>query len=152
MGGVYGEINSRADFFRVLGEARALARKLLQRSPGDPTLLSINRQLEAIAGWTAGGREPTKQERKSLDMSVRAVRELSNSGDPVVDRFSTTIMELDAYFEDWPTDEQAASATDDDFFDSDEDEDDDDDEEEEDAGGEHDGPIAQPGGGPKEKS
>ena len=118
MAGVYGEINSRADFFRVLGEASRTTSMLLGRVPQDPTIQSINAQLEAVKGWTARGRQPTEEERSKLDMGVRAMRELENTGDPVMDRYVLKIYAIANYFEDWPSDEVASKATDADFFNS----------------------------------
>jgi hypothetical protein len=119
MGGVYGEINSRADFHRVLNHATAIAKRLLATNPHDPTIGAIDRQLEAIKQWTMNGRDPTVAERKSLDMGLRATRELSDTGDPTIDEFTDQVQTLHNYVEDWPTDDQAARATDEDFFDDD---------------------------------
>jgi hypothetical protein len=117
MAGVYGEINSRADFHRILGEATDVVRGILAQSPKDEVMLRIQMELEAMANWTAGGREPSEEERSSIDIGLVAVRELE--GVPWVDQnFLDKLHVLNSYFEDWPTDEQAASATDDDFFDS----------------------------------
>jgi ABC-type transporter Mla subunit MlaD len=119
MAGVYGEINSRADFFRILEDAARTSKVLQARSPQDPTIAAIDAQLDAIKHWTDGGREPTQQARKSLDMGLRATRELTETGDSTIDEFANKIQLLHNYFEDWPTDEAAAKATDDDFFEGD---------------------------------
>jgi hypothetical protein len=116
MGGVYGEIDSRADFFRILEEAAGTSKQLQARSPQDPTIAAIDAQLDAVKHWTYGGREPPAEARKSLDMGLRVTRELSETGDPAMDKFTDQVQILHNYFEDWPTDEAAAKATDDDFF------------------------------------
>jgi hypothetical protein len=123
MGGVYGDINSRAGFQALLDKAIKEGQALLGKRPGDPAIVPILRQLDAVAGWSANGRTPTKEERKSIDMGVRASRELEGDSDAY--NWTRDIYALDAYIEDWPSDEKAANATDDDFFDDDDDDDDD---------------------------
>lgn len=117
--GVYGNINSRADFFDVLKQAISDGRAILAKRPGDASIEAIVRQLEAVTKWTANGRTPTEDERESIDVAVRASREFE--GDRETYAWTRSLYALDAYIEDWPTDERAANATDDDFFDSDED-------------------------------
>lgn len=124
MGGIYGQINSRADFDALLHRATLEGRALLARRPGDPAIDPIVRQLEAVAAWSANGQKPSKDQRSSIDMGLRASRELE--GDPDTYKWTQDIFALDAYIEDWPSDEKAASATDDDFWNSDDDDDDDD--------------------------
>lgn len=122
MAGVYGKINSRADFQALLEKATKEGKSLFAKRPGDATIDSIVRQLEAVAVWTADGRIPTKEERKSIDMALRASRELE--GDSEAYNWTRDIYELDSYIADWPSDTKAANATDDDFWDSDDDDDD----------------------------
>ena len=121
MAGVYGEINSRADFFNALSDATATVSGMLKSAPGEETLAAILRQLQAIAGWTANGREPKRDERESIDIAVRASREYE--GETRMYGLTRRLYAIDSYFADWPTDERAANATDDDFFDADEDDD-----------------------------
>jgi hypothetical protein len=121
MAGVYGQIDSRKDFHRVLDEAIKAAKKFLAKSPGDDTIESIDTQLDAIRRWTAQGGTPTEDERKSLDMGLRATRELEPATDPEMYEFVQKIYALDSYVEDWPSDEEAASATDDDWWDKEDD-------------------------------
>jgi hypothetical protein len=45
------------------------------------------------------------------------VRELSEIQDAEVQALVPKLYALNNYFEDWPTDDEAANATDDDFFD-----------------------------------
>jgi hypothetical protein len=127
MAGVYGEIDSRNDFFRVLGECQKFTGDLLRIQPKNRVIEVIDTQLDAMWRWTASGRQPTKDERKSIDISVHAIREIGDdTGDPATDAFVGKLHALNNYFEDWPTDDEAANATDDDFFDSDDDDEDDD--------------------------
>ena len=116
MAGVYGSINSREDFFLMLRDVQHTTQGLIQCGAEHPVFLSIQKQLDAIDGWTRGGRRPTREERSSLDMGLRAVRELSDTGNPAMDVYTEKIGCLHSYFEDWPTDEQATSASDDDPF------------------------------------
>ena len=48
MAGVYGAINSRADFHRVLGEAIESERNFLARMPNDWAMLRIETQIAAV--------------------------------------------------------------------------------------------------------
>src|SRR5262245_24019176 len=75
MAGVYGEIHSRADFARVLDAALREGHALLAKQPGDPTIAVIVRQLEQIKAWTANDRTPTSDERRAIDIALRAARE-----------------------------------------------------------------------------
>lgn len=63
--------------------------------------------------------ETSEAERESIDIGLRASRELE--GDNEAYPWAQLLYSLDAYIEDWPTDNEAAAATDDDFFASDED-------------------------------
>lgn len=116
MAGVYGEIDSRVDYHRVLREAADIARRILALGPGDRTMQRIDKELEAMRRWTEGGRDPSASERNTIDVGLIAVRELAEAtGDAA--KLADKLSFLNNYFEDWPTDEQAANATDDDFFD-----------------------------------
>jgi hypothetical protein len=116
MGGVYGEIDSRASFGRVLGEARVIARSFLARQPGNGVISAIDAQLEAMQRWTADGHEPTEGERKSVNIGLIAVRELADVADAEVQELVEKLYALNNYADDWPSDAQAASATDSDYW------------------------------------
>jgi hypothetical protein len=116
MAGVYGSINSRDDFHRVLFEATVLTRKLLGSPPHDEALEVIDTQLDAITRWVAGGREPTEGERSSINVGLIAVRELDPPEDEAHAQLASWLSELNNYFEDWPSDTAASSATDADFW------------------------------------
>ena len=126
MAGVYGEINSRVDFHRVVHEATIIARGILTRAPQDATMQRILKQLDAMARWSANSRTPTDGERRSVDVGLIAAREFDGAKGELND-LAEKLFSLNNYFEDWPTDEEAASATDDDFFEDDEDEEEEDD-------------------------
>ena len=116
MAGVYGEISSRADYQRILREATDIARRILSQSPNDKPMLRIQKQLEAMKRWTENGRKPSDGERRNIDVGLVAARELSEATGEAAD-LAQKLSALNNYFEDWPTDEEAASATDEDFFD-----------------------------------
>ncbi|MBL8719269.1 MAG: hypothetical protein JNL79_25005 [Myxococcales bacterium] len=123
MAGVYGEIDSRADFDRILGEAMAFTGRVLKQNPKNRLVEVIDTELDAMWRWSSGGRAPTEDERKSIDIALLAVREIEPTDDPQVQAWADQLKILNHYFEDWPTDDQAANATDDDFFDAEDDED-----------------------------
>lgn len=120
MAGVYGTINSRVDFHRVLDEASIIVRGIRTRTPQDPTVQRILKQLDAMARWSSHGRTPSDGERRSIDVGLIAAREFDGARGELND-LAEKLFSLNNYFEDWPTDEQAASATDEDYFDNDED-------------------------------
>lgn len=111
MAGVYGRLNSRADFFRVLAEAIATARRGLAIEPNSPVTQIALRQLEAMQAWTANGRTPTAAEQNRIDVGVLAGRELSDTGRPETDEWVQQLTELDNYFQGWPSDAEAATST-----------------------------------------
>jgi len=119
MAGVYGEINSRTDFHRMLREALNLTEHILSASPTYVVMQVIQKQLDAMKRWTDNSRDPTESERTSIDVGLLAVRELSD-GPGEMAELADKLMVLNNYFEDWPTDEKAASATEQDFFEEDE--------------------------------
>lgn len=114
MAGVYGEINSRADFRRVLGDATAIARRILTKTPDHAVMQRIGKQLDAMKRWTEDGRKPTDNERRNIDVGVVAAREF-DAATGEIGELATKLFALNNYFEDWPSDVQAASATDEDF-------------------------------------
>jgi hypothetical protein len=111
MAGVYGEINSRADYHRLLRQATHFA---VSQSPSDTTMQQIRKQLDAMRLCTDNDREPSEKERRSLNVGLIAARELDIATGKAKD-LANKLHALHNYFEDWPTDEQAASANDD-FF------------------------------------
>lgn len=111
MAGEYGEINSRVAYHRVLGEALDLVQGIMTQRPDDEMMQLIFEELNAMRRWTADGRVPTDEERGSIDVGLVAARELSEAtgqeGELVKKLFA-----LNNYFEDWPTDQEAATAKD----------------------------------------
>jgi len=119
MAGVYGKINSRADFQALLDKAIARGSPPREEAGRCDDRRDL-RQLEAAAGWTANGRTPTK---RSASRSTWRSELARARGDGQAYNWTRDIYALDSYIKDWPSDEKAASATDDDFFDGDGDDD-----------------------------
>jgi hypothetical protein len=116
MAGMYGEIDSRDDFYRLIDEARAITGRFLKAQPRNWTIESIDTQLDAMKRWTAGGRVPTQDERKSIKIGLLAVRELDAEQQDDSGELARKLYALNNYFDDWPDDADAASATDDDYW------------------------------------
>jgi hypothetical protein len=116
VGGVYGKIDSRADFFRTLGEARAITRRLLHLQPQNSVIAHVDAQLEAMQRFSDGAREPTKAERASVQIGLLAARELDAERDDDSGALAQLLFGLNNYFDDWPADAAAASATDTDYW------------------------------------
>jgi hypothetical protein len=115
MGGVYGEINSRTDFERALREAMGIANRILS-SGRNPVIQAVVEQLGAMSRASEGGREPSQDERRSVNVGLIAVRELDADRQDDSGLLARKLYALDSYFREWPTDEQATSATDADFW------------------------------------
>ena len=117
MAGEYGEIDSRVAYHRVLGEALGLVQRIMTQRPDDEMMQLIFEELNAMRRWSADGRVPTDDERGSINVGLVAVRELSEAtgeeGELVKKLFA-----LNNYFEDWPTDQEAATTTDDGLLDA----------------------------------
>jgi Tsi6 len=112
MPGLYGEINSRADFFAMLDDAIEVTAAMLAHSPSSPVPLSASKQLAAIKQWTANGREPTLDERYRITIGVMAARELddySRPDDSPLTRYQHKLSAINNYVEGWPDDAVAAN-------------------------------------------
>jgi hypothetical protein len=118
MAGLYGEINSKLDYQRVLREATDVVTGILARTPNNAIMRSIHKQLAAMKRWTDSGRKPTEIERRNIDVGLIAARELSDEAGEIGE-LAKKLFVLNNYFEDWPTDAEAARANDEDFLDQD---------------------------------
>ena len=94
----------------ALDKGIADSRRLGGAPPGFAPLETILYQLEMIKVWTANGRQPTKDERRSITMGITVVRELEPA--PTVELVHDTelIHELSVYFNLWWDDAERASA------------------------------------------
>jgi hypothetical protein len=116
MAGVYGNIGSRADYFVTLDKAIQRSKALLAKQAQYSVIENIDMQLDAMRRWSANDRSPTDEERKRVSIGLIAVRELVDTGDPAMDEYADWLAELNNYFEDWPTDKEAAEADADAFW------------------------------------
>ena len=71
------------EFDRLLAEARAEVDRMHLSEPDDGAVNSVKRQLEAVHGWTRGGRCPSQAEKDQLNFGHIASRELDTY--PVAD-------------------------------------------------------------------
>ena len=116
MAGEYGEIDSRVGYYRVLEEAIDLVQNILTRRPDDEMMQLIFEELNAMRRWSADERIPTDEERGSINVGLVAVRKLSEAtGEEGA--LVRKLFALNNYFEDWPTDHEAATAKDDGLID-----------------------------------
>lgn len=75
------------DFDRLLAESRAAVDAMSSAEPEDGAIASVKRQLDALHGWTRGGRCPTQDEKDRLNFGLIASRELDTY--PVADSLYT---------------------------------------------------------------
>jgi hypothetical protein len=71
------------DFDLMLADARAELERMFQAEPDDGAIISVRRQLEALHGWTRGGRCPSQDEKDRLNFGLIASRALDTY--PVAD-------------------------------------------------------------------
>jgi len=109
MAGVFEQINSRRDFQREVERAQKLCAHFLPLQDNDPVLVSVAKQLDFIHQVLIDGREPTRQERKSITMGFLMTRRWEQIRDdiPFYD-FKNLILLLDMYFAFWPSDKLAS--------------------------------------------
>jgi hypothetical protein len=74
-------IASVPEFQRRLEQARQRASALAASMPQDPQLASIAKQLDALHGFTQGGRQPTQDEKDRLNFGLLASRFMSDIDD-----------------------------------------------------------------------
>jgi hypothetical protein len=97
-------VTDREAFFRLLGEAIDTTARLMVASPTYELLHHFSRQLEAMRNWTANGRKPTFDERRSVTLGVTAQRELQGTTDPEWSSYMMLVTALSSYFKFWRTD------------------------------------------------
>lgn len=95
---------NRATFFRLLDAAIAETAHLSALYPNDALLPSFAKQLVAIKHWTANGRKPTFDERRSISMGTTAQRELAGATSVEWAKYAMLVTELDLYFKLWRSD------------------------------------------------
>jgi len=105
-------IQNRADFFRVVDDALAETRRLGGGPPLRPPLESILYQLEMMQLWTRNGRQPTKDERRSITIGQLVVRELEPAATDELEEYIKVLNELTFYFQLWWDDPEWATMDD----------------------------------------
>jgi hypothetical protein len=89
---------------------------LIARHPYEDTLRSVQLQLEAINKWIANDRQPTLEERKSLNMAQRMFREYEMTDEIDISQFRDLISGIHSYVEFWPTDRVASDEGNDEYL------------------------------------
>lgn len=112
----YKFLKSRADWFIALDQAFQETLDLLNQGP-DPYLESVLAQLDAMKRWTADGREPTEQERKSMTIGMIMTREFDSPSTDQLYFYKEKVMEVWSYFDDWFDDAYFSTVDEDDLMD-----------------------------------
>jgi hypothetical protein len=105
-------VKSRADFFTVLDDTLMETRLIAGPSAIWTPIESILGQLDAMKRWTAHGRVPTGNERRSISITLIAERELQAMPEDVPEdlfEYVQKLYELSGYFKEWLTDDNAAA-------------------------------------------
>jgi hypothetical protein len=117
MAGLFGsDINNKQDFLKQLETALAECPALIARHPQEDTLRSVQLQLEAIKKWIANDRQPTLEERKSLNMAQRMFREYEMTDEIDISQFRDRISSIHSYVRYWPTDRVANDENNDEYL------------------------------------
>jgi hypothetical protein len=117
MAGVFGsDINNKQDFLKQLEMALAQCPTLIARHPHEDTLRSVQLQLEAIKKWIANDRQPTLEERKSLNMAQRMFREYEMTDEIDIAQFRRLVSPIHGYVMYWPTDRVASDENNDEYL------------------------------------
>jgi hypothetical protein len=97
-------VTDRSAFFTLLDAAIAETARLLMAHPTDVLLPSFAKQLGAMKSWTANGRKPSFDERRSISMGTTAQRELAGATRVEWAKYVILLTELDLYFKLWRSD------------------------------------------------
>ena len=95
------DIQSRAEFFQVLADALRQVKTYRAKNPSFWVYQNIEKQLEFIQQAIDGGRTPTSDERRRIDMGLVVSRELEPAMDNDLDDFCKRVTGLAYYFELW---------------------------------------------------
>ena len=71
-------MTSFEEFDRTLDSARTELAAMSEAEPDDGAIASVRRQLDALHGWTRGGRCPSQDQKDTLNFGMIASRELDN--------------------------------------------------------------------------
>lgn len=103
----FGLIDDRDSFRKVLADAQARTARILQARPQDTTFGKLSRQLAEMDTSTKNGRDPTRDERKHVDLGLVVVRELDPIEDIEVSELAERLHMLGAYYDEWPPTKKA---------------------------------------------
>ncbi|HMY21418.1 MAG TPA: hypothetical protein PKA58_34080 [Polyangium sp.] len=95
-------LTNRPDFFEVLEQTRLEVENLAARGSGHGPMKSVAVQLEVMKRQTAGGRNPTEDERDAITIGLIAVRELEPPSSESMADLIERLHELNGYFREWP--------------------------------------------------
>jgi len=96
------QIQSRADYHRVLDETYKKVKALVPKRPSNKWLEEIWFQLDAMQRWTKDDRAPTPDERKHIKVGpISAYALCSNDNDEDLMALRPTLSELHWYFVYW---------------------------------------------------
>ena len=98
------DIQSRAEFFQVLGDALDQVRALELKFPNFWVYSNLEKQLAAMQEWTANGRTPKREERKRINIGLIAARELEPTDEIEMWNLCRRLYGLNYYFQYWPSD------------------------------------------------
>ena len=87
-------IEARNNIRQPLYDAIVETSKLLEKTPGEPMLLSINEQLQAINMCVTTGSAPAENFKEAINIGVLAIREFEASH-PV---YAESLMKVNYYF------------------------------------------------------
>ena len=105
----YRHIQGRDDFRPLLDHVIQETKKLLLSKVDDwPAIESIIMQLDAIRRWTANNRDPTLDERKSVNLGKLVAREFEPAPDKNIALLNEQLLDLADYVKRWLTDQELA--------------------------------------------
>lgn len=95
-------LTNRTDFLDVLDMTLLEAKQRAAKGPGFGPMQSVADQLVFMKLQTAGGRNPTEDERDAVTIGLIAVREMEPPDTASMADFIERLHELNGYFREWP--------------------------------------------------
>lgn len=97
-------IASHAEFHDALRAARADVQTFGEREPNNPVWRAVAGMLDTMASQTAGGREPTVEERRAAQLGALVDREIDPPQTEELADLSQRLKAINLYFIVWPDD------------------------------------------------
>jgi hypothetical protein len=91
-------IKTNVEYYLHLRDAIDDMKKVVAKYPGDNSLLSILKQLEAAEQWTRGGQPPTLDQKGRLNFGLLASKYLDDTDQELAQR----IYDIASYITYWP--------------------------------------------------